>query len=168
MLKFKYRGTKTKCQHRIYDASESLINTSSSTSLMTWHYASITIYLYIYILLKEKAFCVSIRLKKTYLLKLDLTLFQIYDASESQFKFDSTPTTHISLCPHLKKLLVVSHKMNRTSTCRSHRRMTSIMFKFRQTDRQKKREWTTNCKCMLQQPTNKKKTYITAECRALA
>lgn len=95
--------------------------------------------IYIYLLLKEKAFYVSIRLKKTYLLKLDLILFRIYDASESQFKFDSisilTPTpTHISLCPHLKKLLVVSHKMNRTSTCRSHCRMTSIMFKFRQTD----------------------------------
>jgi hypothetical protein len=81
-------------------------------------------------------------LKKTELLKLDLTLFQIYDASESQFNFDSIPTptltTHISLCPHLKKLLVVGHKMNRTSTCRSHCRMTSIMFKFRQTDGQKK------------------------------
>jgi hypothetical protein len=69
----------------------------------------VTLYLvlqciYISILLKEKAFYVSIQLKKTYLLKLDPTLFQIYDASESQFKFDSTPTTHISLCPHLKKI----------------------------------------------------------------
>jgi hypothetical protein len=84
----------------------------------------------------------SIRLKKTYLRKLDLALFRIYDAIESQFKFDSTSTTHISLCPHLKKkllLLLVSQKVNRTSTCRSHRRMTSIMFKFRQTDRQKKK-----------------------------
>jgi hypothetical protein len=141
MSMFKYSGTKTKCQYTLYDASGSLINTSSSTILMTWHYTSIyTVFIYIYILLKEKAFCVSIRLKKTYLLKLDLTLFQIYDASESQFKFDSTPTTHISLCPHLKKLLVVSHKMNRTSTCRSHRRMTSIMFKFRQTDIQTDRK----------------------------
>ncbi len=60
--------------------------------------------IYIYILLKEKkAFYMSIRLKKTYLRKLDLALFRIYDAIESQFKFDSTSTTHISLCPHLKK-----------------------------------------------------------------
>jgi hypothetical protein len=66
-------------------------------------------YLYIYILLKEKAFCVSIRLKKTYLLKFDPTLFQIYDASESQFTLDSI-RTHISLCPHLKR--ITSHRQS--------------------------------------------------------
>jgi hypothetical protein len=96
---FKYSGTKTKCQHTLYDASGSLINT-----LMTWHYTSIyNVFIHIYIIKRKKVFCVSIRLKKTYLLKLDLTLFQIYDASESQFKLNSTTTTHISLCPHLKK-----------------------------------------------------------------
>lgn len=95
-------------------------------------------------------------LKKTELLKLDLTLFQIYDASKSQFNFDSIPTptltltTHISLCPHLKKIttsLAISQKVNRTSTCRTHCRMTSIMFKFRQTYSRLNEQ--ANCKCML-------------------
>ena len=83
-----------------------------------------------------------------------------------------------------KKRLVVSQKMNETSSRRRRRRMTSIMFKFtstdiareKETDREserergrrqteRKKEWTANCECMPQQVTDKKK-HRTAECRA--
>lgn len=111
-----------------------------------------SIYSYIYIsIIKRKNYSMCLSgLKKTYLLKLDLILFSIV---MTQVKVNLSSTLFLFLLVLIfhyvhtwkKLLVVVSHNMNRTSTCRSHCRMTSIMFKFRQTDsRQKKRErdWT--------------------------
>ena len=85
------------------------------------------------------------RIKNTYPVKLDRRLFQICDARKVNFSSTTmakaaATTPHVSLCPHLKKRLVVSQKMNETSRRRRRRRMTSIMFKFTSTDRARERE----------------------------
>jgi hypothetical protein len=113
------------------------------------------IYTYIYILLKEKAFCVSIQLKKNIHTVLNLILPCFKSMTQVKVNLSSTLFLLLLLLLRLifhyvhtwKKLLVVNHKMNRTSTCHTHCRMTSIMFKFRQTYSRLNEQ--ANCKCML-------------------
>ena len=113
-------------------------------------YLDYIVFVYRRILLKEwrrrrrkKSSPCRSSLKKHTFLNLIILCFN----SMTQVKVNLRSTTlpsHISLCPHLnrakKKWLVVRQQVNRTSTCRTHCRMTSIMFKFRQTDRQTRRK----------------------------